>query len=96
MDKEFLIKILQLDSIIRCLDWEDRIRIHLYISGRARMTSPKILAAGEWIEKWQWIAPDMRYGQDRLVYYSSPNPSEGGEQWRPIEELEEIMKGFKL
>lgn len=91
MDKEFLIKILQLDSIVRCLDWEDRIRIHLYLNGRARVTSPKILAAAEWIEKWQWIAPEMRYGQDRLLYYENASS-----EWRPIEELEEIMKTIKI
>lgn len=91
MDKEILLKVLQLDSITHCLDWEDRIRTHLYLNGRARVTSPKILAAVQWIEKWHWIAPEMRYGQDRLLYYENASG-----EWRPVEELKDIMKPIKI
>lgn len=91
MNTEILLKILQLDSIAHLLTWEERIKVHLYRNGRAKMTTPKILAVAEWIERYAWLPPEMRYGQDRLVYYEN-QPGE----WRPIEELEEIMKPIKI
>lgn len=80
MKNNILKKILQLDSILHFLTWKDRIRIHLYMLERFQSTTPHILAAYSWVVKNNWEAPEMRYGQDRLLYFKSL-----GDQWEPIE-----------
>lgn len=70
MKIEILKKILQLDSLIGFLDWTDRVEIHQF---KEKSNSPRIVAAYEWILKENWEVPQMRYGQDRLLYYYDSN-----------------------
>ena len=91
MNNEILLLVLRLDSIAHLLTWQERVRVHLYMSGRAKTTTPNIIAMYEWIILTHWIAPEMRYGQDRLLYYENQKAS-----WQPIEELTEIMKTIKI
>lgn len=86
MDNEILFKILQLDSLDKFLNWQDRIKIHLYMLGRAKMTSSKIIDAYEWIEKNDWEAPLMKYGQDYLQVFYDPD----SEMWLPVESYIEL------
>lgn len=86
MNTTLLFKVLQLDSIINALTWHERVRIHLYINDKAKMTTPTILHLYEWIEKNKWVPPELKYGQDRLLYYWSKN------DWQPIEDLAKILK----
>lgn len=83
MDNKILFKILVLDSIYHFLDWTERVRIHLYMSDKMKSTTPKILSACEWIEKNEWKAPNIKYGQDRLLYFESKK-----DVWTPIEEYQ--------
>lgn len=69
MDNEILLKILQLDSLVRFLEWGERVRIHLYRENKMKSTTPRILAAYEWIIKEDWQAPLMHYGEDRFQYF---------------------------
>ena len=69
MNTEILLKVLQLDSIFHFLDWQDRIRIHLYMLGRFQSTTPLIMHAYNWIVTNNWSPPKMQYGQDRLLYF---------------------------
>lgn len=69
MKKDILKKVLQLDSLIGFLDWTDRAEIHLF---KEKSNSPRIVVAYEWILKETWEAPQMKYGQDRLLYYYDP------------------------
>jgi hypothetical protein len=69
MDNNILLKILQLDSLVRFLDWSERVRIHLYREGKINSTTPKIWAAYEWIIKENWNPPEMAYGVDRFLYF---------------------------
>lgn len=69
MNNDILLKILQLDSLVRFLDWGERIRIHLYREEKLNSTTPKILAAYEWIIRENWEPPVMHYGEDRFQYF---------------------------
>ena len=86
-----LFKVLQLDTIIRVLSWKERVRIHLYLQNRHKSTTPLILKLYDWINENQWEAPNIRYGQERLLYYEARN-----KEWRPIEELFHLKKSIKL
>lgn len=85
MDINILFKILQLDSIFGVLSWDERIRIHLIIKGEEILPTTNITNHYDWVLKWEWFPPVMRYGQDRLLYYEN-QPG----QLRPIEELKQI------
>ena len=85
MNIEILFKILQLDSIFGVLSWDERIRIHLILKGEEIQPTENIKILYEWVTKWHWLPPIMRYGQDRLLYYEN----QSGEL-RPIEELKRI------
>lgn len=85
MNIDILFKILQLDSIFGVLSWDERIRIHLILKGEEIEPSANISILYEWVVKWEWLPPVMRYGQDRLLYYEN-QPG----QLRPIEELKQI------
>jgi len=86
MDINILFKILQLDSIFGVLSWDERIRIHLILKGEEMQPNTNISLLYEWVVKWEWLPPVMRYGQDRLLYYED-QPG----QLRPIEELKQIQ-----
>ncbi|KFF13095.1 hypothetical protein IW15_10035 [Chryseobacterium soli] len=72
MNNDILLKILQLDSLVRFLDWGERVRIHLYREGIFNSTTPKILAAYEWVINESWEPPVMHYGEDRFQYFHDP------------------------
>lgn len=69
MDKDILLKILQLDSLVRFLDWGERIILHLYREDKLTSTTPRILAVYEWIITESWEPPMMHYGEDRFQYF---------------------------
>ncbi|RQO37924.1 hypothetical protein DBR39_13630 [Chryseobacterium sp. KBW03] len=68
MDKTTLKKVLQLDSLINFLDWQERAQIH-HCNESAVIASKKVLIALEWIGKVNWESPQTKYGQDRLLYF---------------------------
>ncbi|MBB4807434.1 hypothetical protein HNP38_002740 [Chryseobacterium defluvii] len=72
MNNDILLKILQLDSLVRFLDWSERIRIHLYRGEKFNSTTLRIQAAYEWIIKENWNPPTMMYGVDRFQYFHDP------------------------
>lgn len=76
-----LLTLLSLDSIYRVLEWEERVRIHLYLKGKIKALTPNIEGWEFWLEKSQWEAPEVIYKQDRLLYYYH----EDSEEWRLIE-----------
>lgn len=72
MDREVLIKVLQLDSLIGFLSWQERAEIHHYKESDT-ISSKKTLAAFVWIIKEKWESPDTKYGQDRILYFYDPD-----------------------
>ena len=82
MNKELLLKVLQLDSIINILKWEERMMIHFQIQDRTDSTTENIEKLSQWIKLNKWIPPEMKYGQDRLLYFEN----EPGE-WLSIEDI---------
>lgn len=87
MNNKPLFKILQLDSIIKVLKLDERIQIHRYLSGRSDQLTTNILYWQEWIERNAWNPPEVRYGQDRLLY----TINELGD-WLPIEDYAKQLK----
>lgn len=73
MNNDILLKILQLDSLVRFLDWGERIRIHLYRESKSTSATPRIMAAYEWITTENWEPPIMHYGEDRFQYFKDPD-----------------------
>lgn len=67
MNKETLIKALQLDSICNILSWYDRVLIH-----QNRDFSRRIIALCKWIELHEWECPKREYGHDRVLYFFDP------------------------
>lgn len=91
MDISILKKVLQLDSLINFLQWEDRTLIHLYNENGPIITSTRILAAFVWILKENWEAPKTRYGQDRILYFYDPD----SETWLPDEDYLKLYSEYK-
>lgn len=71
MKKDLLKNILILDSIYQLIDWKDRVRIHFLLQEKAIETSPNIEILYNWMVKTKWIAPSLKYGQDRLQYFEN-------------------------
>ena len=68
-----LYDILSLDSIYHLLSYNERINIRLVLQGKEDMLCAKAQDLGKWIIKNRWIAPEMKYGQDRLLrFYHEP------------------------
>ena len=89
MDKELLLKILQLDSIIEKLTWQERMKIHFCVQGQELLLKPTTLLIYDWVSHWE--SPLMKIGQDRLKYcYDSSI-----KLWFPIEEYREITPKIK-
>lgn len=65
-----LLKVLSLDSIYGLLEWEERIRIHLYIKRKLITLTPKIEELAQWVEDNNWEYPDVTFKQDRIFYYT--------------------------
>lgn len=91
MDNKILLKVLQLDSLLHRLTWYDRARVHQFMAGSAEKVSQSVYKIYLWIKKTDWQPPNVRYGQDRLLYYEN-NLGE----WRPVEELEETIKELPI
>lgn len=72
MNNDILLKILQLDSLIRFLTWGERVKIHLYMENKSTSTTSRIYDAYEWIEQENWEPPVMHYGEDRFQYFHDP------------------------
>ncbi len=87
MNDKLLFAVLQLDSITKVLKLDERILIHRYLAGKSNILSTNILYWAEWIERNAWEAPEMRYGQDRLLY----TINELGD-WNPIEDYAKQLK----
>lgn len=68
-------KVLQLDSLVNFLSWKERALIHQYKDGDFVM-SQKVLTALEWILQTNWNAPEMRYEDDRILYFYNPDSNE--------------------
>ncbi|SIT25466.1 hypothetical protein SAMN05421786_1159 [Chryseobacterium ureilyticum] len=68
MDETILKRVLQLDSLIGFLSWQERTDIHK----NHEISSSRIKLAYEWIIKENWKPPKMKYGQDRLLYFYDP------------------------
>lgn len=89
MDKTILFKVLQIDSLMPFLTWDDRIKIHLFLTDKASDLSTAIINTGEWIIKYGWEPPFMYYGHDRLLYYEAD-----GKQF-PAEDYSKNFKTIK-
>ena len=84
MNNEILFKVLQLDSIFGLLDWRERTFIHMYINGKSKELTPNILDAYGFIQDHNWQAPEMRYMDDRLLYFKY------GDEWLLISEYKKL------
>ena len=71
MNKDILYMVLQLDSILGFLDWTERAYIHQFRLDKLRITTPNILESHQFIKDNHGQAPEMRYMDDRLVYFLS-------------------------
>ncbi|MBE9391930.1 hypothetical protein [Elizabethkingia anophelis] len=80
--KHQYLTLLQLDSIYRLLTWDERIQVHLLMQNKTKDSNELIHVLLALIEEFSWYAPDMRYDQDRLLYYFE----EELERWLPIEQ----------
>jgi len=83
-------KVLQLDSLINFLSWQDRTEIHQYAKG-GDITSNKIISALIWIASENWQPPEMRYEDDRLLYFYDPD----SDLWLTDENYTEIYFEYK-
>lgn len=81
MNKEILLKILKLDSLINCLEWEDRIKLHLFLNNKINDLPTHIMFLYEWMKISKWSAPIIQYGHDRLQYFYVYDLQE----WKPVE-----------
>ncbi|MCZ2084131.1 MAG: hypothetical protein LC112_07635 [Flavobacteriales bacterium] len=86
MNKELLMKVLQLDSIIEKLTWQERMMIHFFLQGKSEITTRTIDVLYAWVKSLNWEPPLMKIGQDRLKYCYDPNL----ELWFPVEEYRDI------
>lgn len=91
MDKETLLKVLQLDSIIEKLTWQERMMIHFQLQNQTEMSTRTIELMCAWIKVYEWNAPLMKIGQDRLKYCYDPNL----ELWFPVEEYRDISPDIR-
>ena len=77
--------LLKLDSFYRILTFKERITLHALILKKPN--APKLNARCQafvgWINDTNWEAPEIRFGQDRLLYYKSEETN------IPIEEYAE-------
>ena len=61
--------LLQLDSLYRFLTWGERMIVHAQMLCKTERTTDKIERFLFFVETEKWEAPEMRYGQDRLLYF---------------------------
>ena len=79
----YLHTLLQLDSLYRFLTWGERMIIHAQMLEKTKRTTENIERFLFFVESEKWQAPEMRYGQDRLLYYLK---EEGFQKWEQAEE----------
>lgn len=61
--------LLQLDSLYRFLTWGERMIVHAQMLEKTQRTTENIERFLFFVEEEKWQAPEMRYGQDRLLYF---------------------------
>lgn len=94
MDETILKKVLQLDSLLNFLQWDDRAQIHHYCFLNKKVdpiTSKKVLAAFVWIIKEKWEAPKRKYKDDRILYFYDPD----SDTWLPDEDYLKLNSQYK-
>lgn len=92
MDRFTLLDTLRLDSLSRVLTWEERIKTHLYINKKTNALPPKVEALARWITDNYWEPPEMKYGQDRLLYFYC----EDEEKYKPVEQFDKKIIAHPL
>ena len=92
MNKEILLKVLQLDSILEVLQWEERMMLHNAILDKNTVSTQRIRLMGDFVEYAYWEAPKMKIGQDRLKYCLKPNTEN---EYITIEEYRSTDEEFK-
>lgn len=61
--------LLALDSLYGILNVGERISLHRKALGKPTTLTPRVKFWLMWLDKMNWEAPSMKYGQDRLAYY---------------------------
>lgn len=61
--------LLALDSLYGILNVGERISLHRKALGKPTTLTPRVKFWLIWLDKMNWEAPSMKYGQDRLAYY---------------------------
>lgn len=69
MNNTLLHNLLALDSLYGILNVGERISLHRKALGKPTILTPKVKFWLIWLDKMNWEAPSMKYGQDRLAYY---------------------------
>lgn len=69
MKSESLFKVLQLDSLINILSWQERWQIHEYLKGKPQLPSKRAQQLHLFILQAHWVPPLTKFGQDRLLYF---------------------------
>lgn len=79
MEKEILIKVLQIDSLSNILSWYERVMIHLLISQKSDEVSERIVRLYNFIIEENWECPKRNYDHDRVLYFFDPD----SDTWLP-------------
>lgn len=91
MNKQTLIKILQLDSLVNALSWYERIIIHQLLNDKKADVTQKIIDLFDWIIAVEWEAPNRQYQHDRVLYFFDENSL----KWIPDELYLKINTQYK-
>lgn len=87
-----LYDILSLNSIYQLLSYDERINIRLVLIGKEENLCTKAQKLGRWIIKNHWIAPEMKYGQDRLLRFYHVKT----EEWHLVEDYPKLNPKITL
>lgn len=91
MNKDILLKVLKLDSLLHKLSLQERVLIHRMRGDKIAEPTMNVFKMYRWVVENHWMPPRVRYGQDFLLYYENKSG-----EWRPVEELEEILKTTEI
>lgn len=90
MNKQTLIKVLQLDSLVNVLSWYERVLIHQLLNDKVVLPTQKIVEMHSWIITQNWEAPNRQYQHDRVLYFFD----EDSLKWIPDELYLKINKNY--
>ncbi|MEC3875967.1 hypothetical protein [Chryseobacterium salviniae] len=90
MNKNILIKILQLDSLVNVLTWYERVLIHQILNDKETSATQKIIDLYSWIVEENWESPKREYQHDRVLHFYDPD----AEMWVPDEYYLKINKTY--